>query len=171
MKTAFSIPDDIRVGETIRQYKHRMTAEAHAKKRAAPPGMIKALSIKQPWATLIVHHGKNIENRTWRTKFRGRFLVHASAGMTRGEYEDAYDMAAVINPSRNFPTFESLKRGGIVGSVELVDCVEESDSPWYMGSVGFLLRDPKPLPFTPWKGRLGFFDVPDENVAGLLETA
>jgi hypothetical protein len=38
---------------------------------------MKALSIRQPWAWLIVHGVKDVENRTWRTNFRGRFLVHA----------------------------------------------------------------------------------------------
>jgi len=37
-----------------------------------------ALSIQQPWAWAIIHGGKDVENRTWPTKFRGRFLVHAS---------------------------------------------------------------------------------------------
>ncbi|MNN95192.1 hypothetical protein D3C81_2139620 [compost metagenome] len=62
----------------------------------------------------------------------------------------------------DLPSFEQLLRGGIIGSVELVDSLDTSDSPWYMGQKGFLLRDPKPLPFTPIKGQLGFFDVPKE---------
>lgn len=53
-----------------------------------------------------------------------------------------------------------MMRGGIIGSVELVDSLDHSDSPWYMGEKGFLLRDPKPSEFIPLKGRLGFFDVP-----------
>lgn len=120
---------------------------------------MKALSIKQPWAWLIVHGGKDIENRSWHTKFRGRFLVHASKGMKREEYEFAKCYAAaegVVIPCR-----EELERGGIIGSVELVDSFDTSSSPWYMGQKGFLLRDPKPLAFTPYKGRLGFFDVPE----------
>lgn len=40
--------------------------------------MSRVLSIKQPWASLIAHGIKNIENRTWKTKFRGRILIHAS---------------------------------------------------------------------------------------------
>jgi hypothetical protein len=56
------------------------------------PGM-KALSIRQPWAWLIVKGYKDIENRTWATKLRGRVFVHASKGMTRAEYEDAADLA------------------------------------------------------------------------------
>jgi hypothetical protein len=36
------------------------------------------LSIRQPWAWLVAHGWKNIENRTWPTGFRGRFLIHAA---------------------------------------------------------------------------------------------
>ena len=125
---------------------------------------MKVLSIKQPWAWLIVHGGKDIENRTWATKYRGRFLVHASQGMTKGEYEEALDLVQDIGSLElynRFPPFKELQRGGIVGSVELVDCVTASASPWYMGAVGFVLRDPKPLPFMRYKGRLGLFSAPE----------
>jgi hypothetical protein len=63
----------------------------------------------------------------------------------------------------------NIQRGGIVGSVEIVDCVTDSDSHWFMGLYGFVLRDPLLLPFTPWRGQLGFFDVPltmDQLAAG-----
>ena len=53
---------------------------------------MKALSIRQPWAHLILHGGKDIENRDWRTSVRGRVLVHASKGMTR---DDAYMLVSV----------------------------------------------------------------------------
>ena len=55
--------------------------------------------------------------------------------------------------------------GGIVGAVTIVDCVTESDSPWFTGPYGWCLADPTPLPFIPYKGTLRFFDVPD----GLLQ--
>ncbi|SDG87205.1 ASCH domain-containing protein [Pseudomonas flavescens] len=119
---------------------------------------MKALSIRQPWAWLIIHGSKDIENRTWHTKFRGRFLVHAAQGMTRKEYEFARDFALQTDATL-LPPFEDLQRGGIIGSVELVDSVDHSKSRWYMGEKGFVLQDPKPLPFMPLKGRLGFFDV------------
>jgi hypothetical protein len=125
---------------------------------------MKALSIRQPWAWLIIHGGKDIENRTWHTKLRGRFLVHASKGMTRAEYVDALEVvvrSAHIDVLRNFPMFDDLQRGGIIGSVELVDSVDTSDSPWYMGQKGFVLRDPQPLQFVPLKGKLNFFPVPE----------
>jgi hypothetical protein len=117
---------------------------------------MKALSIRQPWAWLIIHGGKDIENRTWSTKLRGRVLVHAAKGMSRPEY----DASKIVADTNNvyLPDLENFKRGGIVGSVEIVDCVTESNSPWFFGPYGFVLRDPRPLPFVPMKGMLGFFD-------------
>jgi hypothetical protein len=121
---------------------------------------MRALSIKQPWAWLIIHGGKDIENRSWHTKFRGRFLVHASMGMSALEYEHARAFACLAAPSIVMPPARELVRGGIIGSVELVDSLDTSDSPWYMGEKAFLLRNPEPLPFRQYKGRLQFFDVP-----------
>lgn len=121
---------------------------------------MKALSIRQPWAWLIIYGGKDIENRSWHTKHRGRFLVHAAKGMTMAEYDNALAYCQERNlPMPPSPYFGNLHRGGIIGSVELVDSVDTSDSPWYMGQKGFVLRDPKPLTFTPLKGRLQFFEV------------
>lgn len=121
-----------------------------------------ALSIRQPWAWLILNAGKDIENRSWPTKVRGRVLIHAAKGMTRDEYENGNDpLWASAGPTIELPPFEQLARGGIVGSVEIVDCVATSSSPWFCGLFGFVLRDPKPLPFAPWRGQLGFFDVSD----------
>ncbi|WP_264309292.1 ASCH domain-containing protein [Pseudomonas putida] len=119
---------------------------------------MKALSIRQPWAWLIIHGCKDIENRTWHTKFRGRFQVHAAQGMTRSEFTRALQFCA--ERGLQIPDREQMLRGGIIGSVELVDSLNTSDSPWYLGKKGVLLRDPEPLPFAPMKGRLGFFDVP-----------
>lgn len=126
---------------------------------------MKALSIRQPWAWLIIHGGKDIENRSWPTRLRGRFLVHAAKGMTGEEYCDGLEFAMRVGDIRllrDFPTSQEMQQnwcGGIIGSVELVDCVDTSDSPWYMGEKGFVLRNPCPLPFQPLKGRLGFFNV------------
>lgn len=120
-----------------------------------------ALSIRQPWAWLILHADKDIENRSWPTRFRGRILIHAAKGMTRDEYEDAMDDAAWIGGGFPVPSFSYLQRGGIVGSVEIVDCVRTHASPWFCGPFGFVLRNPAPLPFRPLRGALGLFPVPD----------
>jgi hypothetical protein len=118
---------------------------------------VKALSIRQPWAWLIVNGHKDIENRSWTTRFRGEILVHASKGMTQDEYLEA-DIIAAEN-GVTIPPFKELERGGIVGKVTITDCVSKSDSPWYMGQYGFVLKGGEPLPFQPYKGALGFFEV------------
>lgn len=134
---------------------------------------MRALSIRQPWAWLIVRPDlegdarsaaiaagqvKDVENRTRRTHFRGRFLVHASQGMTRDEYAECAKFAHQFGIA--VPAFDELQRGGFVGAVDLVDCLMYSPSRWYMGGYALVLRDARPLRFTPWKGQLGFFDVP-----------
>ena len=125
---------------------------------SAPSKPLLCLSIRQPWAHMILHHGKDIENRTWPTRVRGRILIHASKGMTRAEWEDAWDFAAeecgVMQPRI---MMGDMLRGGIVGAVEIVDCVQRSDSHWFGGPWGFVLRNPQPLEFTPCRGALGFF--------------
>lgn len=118
---------------------------------------MKALSIRQPWAWLIVNGHKDIENRSWLTHYRGPLLVHASKGMTRDEYIIAGTIAH--QNGVKIPPFEELKRGGIVGRVDVVDCVDQDPSPWFFGEFGFVLKNAKPLPFQPLTGKLGFFEV------------
>lgn len=119
---------------------------------------ILALSIRQPWAWLILNAGKDIENRDWPTRYRGPILIHVGKGMTRDEYESGADAAWHVR-QMELPPFEKLERGGIVGEAALVDCVTESSSPWFAGKYGFVLRDVRPVPFRPYRGALGFFEV------------
>jgi hypothetical protein len=113
--------------------------------------MIKALSIRQPWAWLIVHGAKDIENRKWRTHFRGPILIHASKTIDRAAYDQLADEGIAL------PPIDELQTGGIIGRAEIADCVAESDSPWFAGPFGFKLRNAEPLNFCPCRGRLFFF--------------
>ncbi len=63
---------------------------------------MKALSIKQPWATLVALEAKRIETRSWSTRYRGRLAIHASANMSK---ED-------IELCRQSPFREALAAGG-----------------------------------------------------------
>ena len=85
--------------------------------------------------------------------------MHASKGMTRDEYEEASWTAE--DNGVTLPPYEQLERGGIVGKARIVDCVSRSESPWFFGEYGFVLRDAKPLPFHECKGALGFFRLPN----------
>lgn len=123
-----------------------------------------AISIRQPWAWLIVNGFKPVENREWPTRFRGRFLVHAGKTLTRPYYEEqASALARAGILPDGFPTFEELRTqcGGIVGEATMTDCRERCDSPFYIeGNYAWMLQDGKPMPFWPAKGQLGFFNVP-----------
>ena len=128
---------------------------------------MKAISIRQPWVWAILNAGKDIENRDWPTRYRGRVLLHASKGMTNDEYEDCVDTIVTIRRNDltvtsylHIPPAKELLRGGICGEAEIVDCVENSESPWFFGRYGFVLRNVKPLPFMPCNGALGFFPAP-----------
>lgn len=129
---------------------------------------MKALSIRQPWAWLIVNGHKDIENRSWLTKQRGVVFVHASKGMTRDDYDAATQTIGFAGLDINLPAFEELERGGIVGTVEIVGCTVLSTSPWFFGPYGFKLVNAVALPFQPMAGKLGFFEthVAASNSAG-----
>lgn len=124
---------------------------------------MKALSIRQPWAWLIVNGHKDIENRSWPTRYRGPVLIHAAKGMTRTEYHDVGMFC--FRWGVPLPAFGELERGGIVGQATVTGCSDNSLSPWFFGKFGFDLADAKPLPFMPCKGQLGFFEVEYLEVA------
>lgn len=112
------------------------------------------LSIRQPWAWLIVSGAKDIENRDWPTRFRGEFHVHA------GKYKPANDELSAIERQYGIRINRcDLQYGGVIGTVWLDDCVESHASKWFVGDYGFVLSRPCPVPFVPLTGRLGFFKV------------
>jgi hypothetical protein len=53
-----------------------------------------------------------------------------------------------------------LAMGAIIGHVEIIDCVQESDSEWFVGPYGFVLRDPVPVDPIKMRGRLKFWRMP-----------
>lgn len=131
---------------------------------------MKALSVRAPWWWFILHGGKDIENRDWRTSYRGRVLLHVGKWWDTEEVCDDWDSAAQIVEFDGTPMPMGRMRefcGCLVGSVEIIDCVERSNSPWFFGEYGFVLSAPISFPNPiKFKGALRFFDVPD-HVAGL----
>ena len=146
---------------------------------------MKALSIRQPWATLIISGGpvfkaidnpdgtqrldlaglvfKDIENRNWPTDVRERVCIHAPN--KRDDFIETIRWlgqhiglsiyaCTLLQSPRLAPT------GVLIGEVDIVDCVKESKSHWFVGPYGFVLANPKayakPIPY---KGRLGFFNI------------
>lgn len=125
---------------------------------------MKALSIRQPYAWLIAHRIKDIENRTWHTSHRGPFLIHAAKNYPKRDHR--HDLDAYRD--QGYPELRDSMIGGIVGIATVTDCVRTSTSDWWNGPVGFELADARPLPaIIPCPGVLGFFDVPPEVLAQL----
>lgn len=133
---------------------------------------MKALSVRQPWAWLIVNGYKDIENRSWNTKFRGEVLIHASSrAVSPDDYLNAMNIARQVGIE--LPSRADLQRGGIVGYATISGTCESSSSPWFFGPVGFQLKDGQPLSFCPMRGRLSFFEtgcwIEDGELRGELE--
>lgn len=135
--------------------------------------IMKALSIRQPWAYLIAAGYKDFENRTWHTKYEGRIYIHAgkknaseidrkSALQTWASHVVNTDIDITESDVEKFTaSIHNLQQhGALIGEVDIASCVHDSDSPWFTGPHGFVLRNPEiyqvPIPMA---GRLGFFDV------------
>ena len=129
-----------------------------------------ALSLKQPWATLLASGLKTIEVRKWPTPRRGRILIHAA------KVPDDREAAWRLVPSYLLEKAHLL--GGIVGVGDLTNCVAYrtpetfaadetrhwNDPTWFQPPVlyGFVFTNLAPLPFRPYLGWMRFFEVEDE---------
>ena len=76
---------------------------------------MKVLTIKQPWASLIMLGYKRFEFRSWKTKYRGKILIHAGQGI---------DKEAMKRLQKYIP--KDMPKGKILGKAKLVDCVKMS---------------------------------------------
>lgn len=108
-----------------------------------------ALTIKQPWASLIIEGTKRIENRTWKPKdsiLGSRIAIHAS------QATDAL--------RRYRPSDRELPRGALLGTVVLVKVVTSSPNKYFIGPYGWVLADPVELTTPiPWIGQLGLWEL------------
>lgn len=131
---------------------------------------MKALSIRQPWAWLIVNGYKTVENRSRSLGHPfGDILIHASKAMSSDDYiacEIFLRSAPEFKPALDaLPPADQLVRGGIVGQARIESKISNmpldlfKPGTWYTGEIGYVLSNAKRLPFKPCKGRLGFFDV------------
>ncbi|MHB1308734.1 MAG: ASCH domain-containing protein [Limisphaerales bacterium] len=115
---------------------------------------LRAISIRQPFSWLVVNGVKDIENRSWRTNIRGPVLVHASLNQSElasDTCDEAQSMAGIRLP-------DDFVVGGIVGIVEIVDCVRRHSSKWKEPTAwGWVLANARPLKFRQCKGAVGFF--------------
>ena len=125
---------------------------------------MKALSIKQPWVWAILHAGKDIENRSWPTNFRGRVVIHAGKNADPDGYKFLADLG--IEVPVNLPT------GAFLGEVEITNCLpvgtgyaNQDQNCWAFGPYCFVLANPltynEPIL---GRGQLGFFESGIESM-------
>ena len=127
-----------------------------------------ALSIRNPWAFLIAAGLKPVENREWRTNFRGPFAIHAGKAFDADARRDLVENRHPVTGASLFfidgmpkGFLEMTKgdfNGGIIGVAEIVDCVEVHPSDYFVGPYGFVVENAHPIPRVPCRGVLGFFD-------------
>lgn len=150
------------------------------------PDFRRALSIRQPWAWLILRpdllpgtperaewftspQRKDVENRIWQTSYRGELWIHAG-----NTFDVAgFDAVAAAWPEIPLPPIWrfSAIMGGIVGRVTLTDVVSSHTSRWkHDDQYGWILTDPVPCPLEPMPGRQGLFRVGDAKPPPLNET-
>jgi len=127
-----------------------------------------AISVKQPWAALLVAGLKTVEVRTWRTRRRGPVLIHASKiADDRPEGWALIDTPELLDLSR--------LRGGFIGVGELTDCVKYADAgaftaavevhrnapEWFRsaGLYGFVFQNLRPIGYHAYSGQTMFFAV------------
>ncbi len=118
---------------------------------------MKALSLKQPFAELIVSGRKTIEIRKWNTKFRGEFFIHASKNPDKKAMEKF--------------GFGELPLGCLVGKAKIDNVKKYIDENEFIkdkgkhladisyGNYGFILKNAERIKEIQCGGKLGFWDI------------
>lgn len=150
---------------------------------------MRALSIRAPWWFFVLHAGKRIENRSWkhgpRFMLGQTFLLHSSSWWNLEDFADDFEAGKDMAREEDWARVKAMsgpltprifKDGGgkIVGRARLADLHRgEMADPWAVpDALHLVLADVEtiadPIPF---KGALGFFEVPDSVLAGATWTA
>lgn len=159
---------------------------------------MRAISLWQPWASLIVLGEKEYETRGWSTGYRGPLLIHAAKRIVLKELEDVLDcpymqealfpyraLSALVPPHRTLLTAKAAREvlpfGKLIGTVDLVDCIPTEiargkiDNKEYMfgnyGANRYAWRMANPFMFDEpieYKGEQGFFEVFNTVIVGQL---
>lgn len=146
--------------------------------------IIPTMSIRQPWASLIIDGPKRIENRPKVWHYRGLILIHASVTLRKNEmiragnlvrdkvFEEGARVLAQGVLQRGFTSPCGLPVGGIIGIAQLTGCLtaeawgDGPRDPFFMGPYGLVLDKVYPLPFHRCAGRLGLWrcDYPTDKL-------
>jgi len=125
------------------------------------------LTIRQPWASYIIDGSKDVENRSRRISYRGQVLIHA------GKQWDTEGLDRMLGFAGALVSYRpgTVPFGAILGTVDLVDCVQDSISEWAEPSWWhWILENPQPFPEPiPWRGRQGLWSIDAAELEAKLQ--
>ena len=117
------------------------------------------LTVRQPWAHLIAHGLKKIENRSWFTAHRGPLAIHAAKSRSPADLMEELERDGILPPG------EKLTYGAIIAVVTVTDCIAVDDlapeldaDPFGSGPWCWLLGEARPVGPIPCKGQLGLWE-------------
>jgi hypothetical protein len=132
---------------------------------------VKALTLTQPWATLVAIGAKQIETRSWSTRYRGPLAIHAAKGFPRAAHDLCYTepFITALELAKIGPGV--LPRGLVVATCQLTNVVrvepgrlyaterERAFGDYTIGRYAWLLDEVEPLPEPmPARGALGLWE-------------
>lgn len=139
---------------------------------------MRALTLTQPWASLVAIGAKRIETRSWPTAWRGPLAIHAAQGFPAAARRCCYEQAFRIVLDWHELNPANLPRGVVLATCRLVDCVPTEDAEllsgltWFESSFGdyspgrwaWVLDDIQPLAHpVPARGALGLWSWKEER--------
>lgn len=138
--------------------------------------MIEALTLTPPWDFAIIHCGKSIENRKWKTTKRGWVLIHAAQQTSPEDHAAVIETAQAAGYTGPMPEYREVRRSAITGAVRIVNVMHYDEQArckmplgWSVpAQFGFVLADPIALPPVHAKGAQGFWKVPRDVREKLL---
>ncbi len=135
---------------------------------------LRVLTTRQPFASLIIYGVKDVENRSRRTHCQGQLLIHAGKAWSAEGWDRVLECADKAAPKWDLQLMRTAChamawRGFILGTVDLVDCVQDSSSEWAEDDMyHWILENPQPFDEPiPWRGQQGLWQITEAE----LETA
>lgn len=129
---------------------------------------MRTLSLREPFATLIMNKKKYIETRSWKTNYRGELLIHASKALIGNSINGREELINLIDN-------DEMHYGKIICKCELVDCIEMTNEYiakimkeehqqyicglYAVGRYAWIIKNIEPLnPLIEEKGKLGLWN-------------
>ena len=150
---------------------------ANRQEPQSPYTQIKAISLHQPWASLIAMRLKKFETRSWLTNYRGKLVICAAKKNTLQQQSSYEDLASSLLLDLTVQPWSSLPLGMAIAVVDLTDCIEMTDEfideqseaellcgHWESGRFAWKLENVQPLPQPlPIKGKQGLWNITDDE--------